>query len=327
MGIVEIQCPHIKQTISYHLNDRLKKNLDKKVIGALAKNDKDYVMAIDGAEGSGKSTLALQIGKYVDPTLDLSRVVFDAESFKEAVYKAKKGQCIIYDEAFTGLSSRSSLSGINRFLVSLMMQMRQKNLFIIVVLPTIFLLDKYVALFRARVLIHVYENHGRRGYFRVYNQKIKKTLYLEGKQTYSYKVYTGFKGQFYGVFALGTKELDKKYRKMKEQALEATEKNPMTSTQVKNRDQRDICLFIMRKKLGLSYREMSELLAGYDFIMSHMQIRDICVKFGDHETEKDRKEILIAQSAAPNEEIPGEERQSDGIEVASSGIAAEIEAL
>jgi len=30
-----------------------------------------------GAEGAGKSTLALQIGKFVDPTLDLSRVVFD----------------------------------------------------------------------------------------------------------------------------------------------------------------------------------------------------------------------------------------------------------
>jgi len=69
--------------------------------------------------------------------------------------KTKKGQCIIFDEAFTGLSSRGALSGINKALVGLMMQMRQKNLFVIMVLPTFFMLDKYAAIFRAKALIHV----------------------------------------------------------------------------------------------------------------------------------------------------------------------------
>ena len=126
--------------ISYYLDARLRKSIDIKIVPSLHIKDEDCVIALDGMEGSGKSTLAFQLAKYVDNSFNLSRVVFNADAFKEAVYKAEKGQCIVYDEAFTGLSSRSSLSGINRALVSLMMQMRQKNLFIIVVLPTFFLL-------------------------------------------------------------------------------------------------------------------------------------------------------------------------------------------
>jgi hypothetical protein len=197
------------EELTYFMNERLKKNLDEKIKPALQKKDKDRVLVIDGNEGSGKSTLALQIGKCVDSTLDLSRLVFNAEQFREAIYKAKKGQCIIYDEAFTGLSSRASLSGVNRTLISLMMQMRQKNLFVIIVLPTFFLLDKYVALFRTIGLVHVYEVKGNRGYFKVYGRRARKMLYLTGKLTYSYrhkKVYTNFRGRFYGKFALGEKE-------------------------------------------------------------------------------------------------------------------------
>ncbi len=287
-NVIQINDPKFKEPIKYYLDPRLKNNFDKKIIPSLLEKDKDCVLAIDGAEGCGKSTLAFQIGKYIDPTLNLDRIVFDSESFRQAIFKAKKGQCVIYDEAFTGFSSRSSLSAVNRALVSLMMQMRQKNLLVIIVLPTFFLLDKYVALWRTRALIHVYENKGRRGYFRVYNKKLKKLLYLFGKQTYSYNVkigkerlYTSFRGHFYGVFALGDKDSEIKYRKKKAKALEDTEKNPMTAGQVKYREQRDIIIFLLRKNLKLTYAQMSNLLGDYDFDMSIAQLGQVCSKFGD----------------------------------------------
>ena len=274
--------------IKYYMDARLKKRMDEGVIPDLATKDKDCFIAVDGNEGSGKSTLALQIAKYVDPTFNLNRVVFDAETFKEAIFKAKKGEAIVFDEAFTGLSSRASLSGVNRALVGLMMQMRQKNLFVIMVLPTFFLLDKYVALFRSRALIHVYESGGRRGYFKVYNQKKKKLLYLLGKPTYSYsgakwKINTNFRGRFYGVFALGDKEMEKKYRAKKMKALETTEKEPMSAGQVKYREQRDIILFALRKSTKMTYEEISNLLGDYDFEMSIAQIGAVCSMFGDKE--------------------------------------------
>jgi len=294
---VVIHDPKYEKPITYYLDPLLKKNLDEKVIPSLQKKDKDCVIVIDGMEGGGKSTFAFQIGKYVDPTLNLSRVVFDAEGFREAIFKAKKGQCVIFDEAFTGFSSRSSLSAINRALVSLMMQMRQKNLFVIIVLPTFFLLDKYVALFRTKALIHVYENKGVRGYFRLYNRKKKKLLYLMGKQTYSYGnqasgkyVRTKFKGRFYGVFALGDEKCEKEYRKKKAKALEATEKNPMTAGQVKYREQRDICIYLLRKITKMTYQELSNLFGDYNIEMSYVQISRICAKFGDIEKESDKKD-------------------------------------
>lgn len=283
MVVVKIKEPN-GNLIEYYVEPRLKKNLDDNVIDSLKNKDKDFVLCIDGKEGSGKSTLALQIGKYVDPSLTLDRVVFDAESFRQAIFKAKKGQVVIFDEAFTGLSSRAALSGINRALVSLMMQMRQKNLMVIMVLPTFFLLDKYVALFRAKALIHVYEMSGVRGYFRLYNSKLKKFLYLLGKKDYSYghkAVRTKFKGRFYGKFALGSDELEGKYRKKKEKALEDTEKDPMSAGQAKYKAQRDILLWRLRKETKMTYQQIQEYLEEWDFTINYSQIRNICVKFGD----------------------------------------------
>ena len=239
---------------------------------------------------SGKSTFALQVGKYIDNTLNLKRVVFSPEDFREAVLKAKKGQCIIYDEAFTGFSSRASLSPINRVLVSLAMQMRQKNLCIIIVLPTIFLLDRYMALFRTRALIHVFENKGRRGYFRLYNYRLKKLLILMGAKTMSYNqkiARTNFNGRFYGKFALGDEKIEKEYRKHKEKALEDSEKTSMSSAQVRYREQRNLLIWLIRENLKLSYRQMEELLLEYGFSISYEQIGKICLKFGGLTKETD----------------------------------------
>ena len=258
MAIVEIKDP-TGFSIEYFIDDRLKKNLDNRVIPALEQQDKDYVLWVDGREGSGKSWFAFQIGKAVDPSLNLSRVVFSPEEFRLAIFKAKKGQCIIYDEAFTGYSSRSSLSPVNRVLVSLAMQMRQKNLFIIIVLPTIFLLDKYMAMFRTKGLFHVFESKGRRGYFRFYNSRVKKYLILAGQKTMSYKhktVKTTFRGNFYGKFALGDEKVLKEYLKKKEKALMDSEKTSMTSSQVRFKEQRDLLIFLIRKQMKLSYRQL-----------------------------------------------------------------------
>lgn len=211
--------PELVLSEEYYIEPRLKRDLTE-IKKGLAKKDKDYVMVIDGLEGSGKTTHGLQIGKFIDPSLNLDRVTLTADEFRSAIIHASPGQCVIYDEAFTGLSSRSALSEMNRLLVSLMMQMRQKNLFVIIILPSYFLLDKYVALFRAKSLIHVYELRGIRGYFAAYNIRLKRLLYLKGLKTYDYsQVRTNFRGRFYGKFALGP-EIEQKYLKKKAQAFQ-----------------------------------------------------------------------------------------------------------
>lgn len=311
--LVTVIHPKTKYESTYSMSIRLKRNLDDNVIPSLHSKDKDYVIVVDGREGSGKSTFAMQLGKYVDPSLDLSRVVFSPEDFREAILRAKKGECIIYDEAFTGFSSRASLSPVNKVLVSLAMQMRQKNLFILIVLPTIFLLDKYMALFRANSLIHVHETKGkrgkpsRRGYFRLYNYEKKKKLILGGSKTMSYHVkglHTKFRGRFYGKFALGGPEVEAKYRKYKEEALANSEKTSMTSAQVRYREQRDLILYLFRKTTRMSYHEMANLFLDYDFEMSFQQIAKICSKFGDVSDNKLEREAERAEEAQKAQNTP-----------------------
>ena len=281
-NVVTIIDPNTGKEVSYYLEPWIKDRFDNIVIPSLEKKDKDYVIAIDGKEGSGKSTLGMQWCKYIDPSFNLDRVVFTPEEFREAIYKAKPRQAIMFDEAFTGFSSRAALSSINKTLISLMMQIRQKNLFIAIVLPTIFLLDKYISLFRTKVLVHVYENKGRRGFFRVYSSKKKRLLIMSKEaRTYSYSVRTNKKGRFYGVFALGDKEDEKKYKEKKIKALELAEKNPMTASAVKYREQRDIMIYLLRKELKLPYRKLENLLSDYGFDISFRQIASICSKFGD----------------------------------------------
>lgn len=285
-SIVKVTDPKTNFEIEYYMDTRLVKNIRDKIMKDLEKKDKDCVLVIDGHEGSGKSTLAMQIGKFADPTLSLERIVFGPDQFREAILKAKKGQVIIYDEAFTGFSSRNSLSPINKVLVSLAMQMRQKNLFIIIVLPTIFLLDKYMAMFRTKALIHVFENKGVRGYFRIYNREKKKWLILRGAKTMSYKhkgLYTKFNGRFYGKFAIGPPEVEEGYRKNKETALADSEKTSMTSAQVKFREQRDLMIFLFKKNSKMTYMEIENLLADYELMISYQQIGKICAKFGNVE--------------------------------------------
>lgn len=194
-GVVKVfvGTPH-----EYYLDGYLLSALD--TAKAVITKDWDMLFLVDGAEGGGKSVLAQQVAYYCDPTLTLDRIAFTPEEFKAAILKAQKYQAVIYDEAYTGLSSRAAMSLVNRSLVSMLAEIRQKNLFIVVVMPTFFDLDKYVALWRSRGLFHVYTGENfERGYFAFYNVDAKKDLFVYGKKTYSYAPSTqkpNFTGRF-----------------------------------------------------------------------------------------------------------------------------------
>lgn len=195
----------------YYMDGFMKKNLDvaKKVI----KKDWDMVFLYDGNEGSGKSVKAMQDAYYCDPSLTVDRIVFNPEDFKKAVMSAEKYQAIIYDEAYGGLSSRSAMGSVNKAIVQMLTVIREKNLFIFIVLPSFFDIDKYVALWRSRALIHIYtaENF-ERGYFAFYNKDRKKKMYVEGKKYYNYKV---AKPNFFGRFTNFYPVDEKEYREKK----------------------------------------------------------------------------------------------------------------
>ena len=138
-----------KEIIQYYIAPPIVEMLNSAKALVLEK-DWDRVYLIDGNEGAGKSLLGLQLGYFFDKTLDISRITFSGQEFSKAIANAKKNQVVIFDEAFNGLSSSGATSKLNRLLVSKLMECRQKNLFIIIILPTIFLLQKYAAIFRSK---------------------------------------------------------------------------------------------------------------------------------------------------------------------------------
>ena len=158
--IVANQLPEIQKLV-------LTKNRDKHII-------------IDGRERSGKSKLARQLAKALDPDFNIEKIAFNSLQFIDMIKdkSRKKGDAIILDEAYGAANSRASMSDVNRAMVQLGTEMGQLNLFIIIVLPTFFDLDKYFAIWRGETLFHVYfdEDGGRGDYIELKRENIKVEL-------------------------------------------------------------------------------------------------------------------------------------------------------
>jgi hypothetical protein len=262
--------PVTNSEISYHIDKKMIKFLNK-IKNMISKKDKDYVMIIDGYEGSGKSTAAQQWGKFVDPSLDLPRICMTADEFKQAIMDSKQKQCVIYDEAVTGMSSGDTITRIGRLLKSMMMQMRQKNLFVIVIIPSIFELNKYTVLSRSRNFFHIYESKGKMGYFVGYNRKDTKLLYLKGKKTYTYRVKSRFIGRFLGKYVVD----EQKYRDKKEKALFSIEKEEKKDKDSIFKEQRDYLLYYLKKELKMGSPTLEKVLKNCKYPIGHTNIAKI----------------------------------------------------
>lgn len=160
----------------------------EKVKHRVLHKDRDYIAVYDGEEGVGKSVLAMQHAKILDPDFTIDNVVFTSDQFMRIIKDpaTKKGTCIVLDEAFNAANSRASLSEVNRSMIGMATEMRQKNLFVILVLPSFFDLDRYFALWRCRALFHVYFTPDEDRHYIVFDKPAKKLLYLSGKKTYDY---------------------------------------------------------------------------------------------------------------------------------------------
>jgi len=240
----------------YYLDGIHQKNLDiaKKEI----KNDWDMIFAYDGSEGSGKSVKAMQDAYYCDPTLNLDRICFSPQEFKKAILAAKPFQSVVYDEAYTGLNSRATMSLINRALITMLAEIRQRNLFVFVVMPCFFDLDKYVALWRSRALIHIYTENGfQRGYFKFYNASKKKDLYINGKKFYNYSFpEANFSGRFTNYYVLDQIA----YKKKKRDALIDRE-SKLADQQLRQQIEDELFKRLMELKTEIPHRLKMEILS------------------------------------------------------------------
>lgn len=208
-----------KGGIKYKINSLLKTQLD--IMMNAVRNDFDAPFIIDGEiEGTGKSVLAQQMAFYVDPTINIDRVAFTSEQFKEAVLSAEKYQAVIWDEAYEGANKFRIMSKQNQMIASMLKQARQKNLFMFIVIPYFTDLMHYIAvqrswgLIRADLKVDYDELKIKRGFFTFYSRKQKKWLYEVEKKKLDYKsgykVSNSFVGFFENVYCISEEEYKKK---------------------------------------------------------------------------------------------------------------------
>jgi hypothetical protein len=222
---------------------------------------------------SGKSVLAQQCAAFLDDTFNIDRIAFTPDEFTTAVIKAQKYQAVIYDEAYGGMGSRAAMTEVNRTLMAVLSEIRQKNLFVFIVLPCYFELDKYAAVWRSRALLHVYTKNFDRGYFSFYNQEKKKLLYTLGKQFYSYYRPAP---DFYGNFPNGYAVDEELYRKKKYDALVKRERKDPEKEDVENqraikwKNRAGLLLMAMREVTSWKVHDLALLVGMPDNELSKL---------------------------------------------------------
>jgi len=226
-----------------------------RIIKRMLKKKWDVVGIIDGREGSGKTTKGFQLCKLVDPTFDIDRVVFSEKQFDETIINSKPGQAMCLDEGMNVFFSRTTMSSTNIAGVRILAECRKRNLFLLIILPSFFELDRYVSLHRSSFLLHVYamptrkEGVMERGYWRWYDRRTKKVLYLEGRKKMVYHV---VKPNFYGRFVKKFVISSKLYEAKKDKALADKMKEPTKlEKHWKDKYLVSVRLLIKEKKMGI----------------------------------------------------------------------------
>ena len=241
--------------------------LHKNLLSAktLIKEDWDFLYVIDGKVGTGKSVLAQQIAYFVsEGKLKLEQICFTATQFKDAILAADKYEAIVFDEAFRGLSGKSALSSVNKQIVELLNEIRQKNLFIFIVLPSMWDLDRYITQHRCGGVFHVYYlpfqkkdgSYGReRGHVRFYREEAISYIIGNSKIRYVYPKTSSFKITFKEYYPLS----EHAYKSKKGKALQSVDK-----VKVEPFKERFAKLYqvIMGQKL-MTQRKLADL-TGYD---------------------------------------------------------------
>lgn len=105
----------------------------------------DNAIVIDGYEGSGKSNLGILVSRTIKPDFNPGREsIYKMQDWHNVFDANIKGRVYLVDEAGNILFSRDFASTDSKFIVKLLMQARILRATLILVLPSVFFLDRYV---------------------------------------------------------------------------------------------------------------------------------------------------------------------------------------
>jgi hypothetical protein len=284
----KIEEQETKNGLPFYMDGYLKSNLD--LVPSIVKKDWDAVIIVSGTGlvRSGKSYFASQIAWYVAHILNeerkkkglvpqdnpvpftLDNVFFSADELMDKAPKLPMNSVILFDEARAGLDSISSNSTINKSMQDFFSRCGFLNHIFILVLPDFFQLNQTTAVARSLFLVNVYVTKDLdRGYFTFFNKATKEKLYIYGKKKIGaeakyFAVNSNFYGRFTDHFTLDEKE----YKKKKLDSFEKSKQEKDNKFKGKWCQQRDACIWILKREVKLTQQEISDklkfLLRGTD---------------------------------------------------------------
>lgn len=250
-GVYCTCCPEGKKKQLY-IADLIAENLRRTKL-AVAKEDWDYMAIVGGIPGVGKSTFAQAIAKFLDPNFEQDQICFTAKEFVKKTENGKKGQAFILDESFADMNSSLYKDPEFVALLNHIQAVRQKNLYLLVVLPDFFTLIKNVAVFRASHLFVPYTKDYSRGDVAVFDRESKRQLYFKGKKECDYKaVHPNFYTDFQMHWFCDKKEYDKRKLEHLSKQKEVKERG------TKMGHQRNLFAYLLYSLLGKTEKWISQ---------------------------------------------------------------------
>lgn len=233
----------------------------------------DNVVVVDGPEGVGKSHLAYHICKCFDPGFDLeTNYTYDFDRFIEKVTTGDyKGRVFWFDEATNVASAREWNSAQNIAFTQILEMIRARGLTLVMCIPLIDRLDKYIRETRLRYRLTAMEaswevrRHKTRGYFELHFP----TRRADGRE---------FRTVGFGMFPKMPDDVERRYKELKEQSLQSKleekceeTKQRRTRTQYQKDKHAIAVLACELYKNGMSYNELSALTGmPYSTIKGHV---------------------------------------------------------
>ena len=272
------------------MNDYTHENL-KDAREVVEKKKQSLIIVNDGKTGLGKTTFSFQQAFFFargnTDRFNQSHVLYDPEPSFDKVANSKKGDVWVFDESVI-FNSRAAMSQYNKDMILLLSTIRSKQIYVILNIPSFFDLDRAITMNLANILFNLYgEYFGDRGNYLVFDDKKMKELYIKGKKTYSYGyVRANYKGNFPKAFLLD----EETYEEEKSKAIKDM-RTKRTMSIPKKMLQRDFLFAYLTEKVGVTYREINELMPEglkMDIATIHRALKRIREKY-DPEWFKDRR--------------------------------------
>lgn len=241
-------------------------------------NDLDNIVVVSGPEGSGKSHLAFQLCKLYDPNFDMEKnYIYDYDEFLDTITDENfddRDQVFWLDESTNIASNRDSLATDNKRFIQLLEMMRSRHWSLVMCIPSLERLDRYLRDFRIRYNIVACEKswdvryEKKRGYFEL---RFKKGASAETFHTVGYGEFPPMTPEERAVYEkIKRRSQERKMQEIRNESERRKSEGDGGSKGVSARSNQNLCLY-MHEELGYEYDRIAEITG-----MSRNSVRDAC---------------------------------------------------